>query len=201
MKRSYVPLLAAATLAAACGKPKVVVRAELEGGAVADLPVALINYDRKAVMDSLARAAGAPEPAFPQELIQQMRAISAEGQAAVQRGDTAVARVDAMRRALTARVDSVRAAQKAWVAKAYAPFDSAVQKRTERSGLKVSEDTTDASGRVTFKAGDPGTWWVSAHYTLPYSTLDWNVPVTVEKGQDSVVVVLRRANAVEKPAL
>jgi hypothetical protein len=200
MKRSYVPLLVAASVAAACGKPRVVVRAELENGAVADLPVALVNYDRKAILDSLARVAGAPEPAFPQDLIQQMRALAAEAQAAPQRGDTAVARVEAARRALVARADSIRAAQRAWAAKAYAQFDSVVQKRTARVGLEVHEDTTDASGRAVIE-GDDGRWWVTATYTLPYSRLDWNVPVEVRKDADSVVIVLRHANAVEKPAM
>jgi hypothetical protein len=200
MKRMYVPLaLAAAVLAAACGKPKVVVRAQLDGGPVADLPVRLLSYDRKAILDSLARAAKTPEPVFPQDLIQQMRRMDADLASARQRGDTAVARVDALRRALLARADSIRAAQQAWAARAYSRFDTLVQKKTAQRGLVIREDTTDAGGHAVFK-GDRGRWWITAHYTLQYSQLDWNVPVEVTEGKDSVVVVLTRANAVETPA-
>jgi hypothetical protein len=201
MKRPFVPLvLAASVAAAACGKPKVVVHAQLESGAVADLPVVLLNYDRKAILDSLARVSRVPEPAFPQDLIQQMQAIEAEQQSARQRGDTAVARVDALRRALLARADTIRGQQRAWATRAYAKFDSVVARRTARNGLVVHEDTTDAAGHVVLKA-DKGRWWVTAQYTLPYSQLVWSVPVDIQPGSDSVVVVLTHANAVEKPAL
>jgi hypothetical protein len=202
MKRTYVPLaLVAAVLAAACGKPKVVVRAQLDGGPVSDLPVRLLSYDGKAIRDSLARAAKTPEPAFPQDLIQQLRQIDGELASARQRGDTAVARVDAVRRALLARADTIRAAQQAWAARAYARFDTVVMKKTSQRGLVIREDTTDAAGRAEFKGDDKGRWWISAHYTLQYSQLDWNVAVDMVAGKDTIVVVLNRANAVETPAL
>ncbi|MDB4948278.1 MAG: hypothetical protein JWM27_927 [Gemmatimonadetes bacterium] len=197
MKRMYVPLALAATLvAAACGKPKVVVRAQLDGGPVADLPVRLLSYDRKAILDSLARSSKTPEPVFPQELIQQIRQLDAELPAARARGDTAVARVDAQRRALTARTDTIRALRQAWATRAFARFDTIVQKKTVQRGLVIREDTTDAAGRAELK-GDKGQWWISARYTLRYTELSWDIPVKVEPGQDSVVVTLTRANAVE----
>jgi len=201
MKRPFVPLaLAAALVAAACGDPKVVVHAQLENGAVADLPVVLLNYDRKAILDSLARAYKVPQPVFPQELIQQMQGLGAEEQAAHARGDTAVARVEALRRTLLARADSIREQQRAWADRAYARFDTIVIKRTARNGMLVREDTTDKHGLAVLPADD-GDFWVTAQYTLPYSRLEWSIPVKLPKGQDSAVVKLTRANAVEKPSL
>lgn len=201
MKRTIVPLVLLAAVAAACGKPKVVVRAELDGQPVGDLPVRLTSYDAKAIRDSLARVSKTPQPAFPQDLIQQMRAVDTALTSARQRGDTAVARVDALRRALLARADTIRAAQQAWAGRAYAKFDTAVNRRTQKTGLVIKEDTTDAAGHATFKGDDKGTFWVSAHYTLQYSQLDWSVPVKMSKDRDTIYVVLNRANAVETPAL
>jgi hypothetical protein len=202
MKRPFVPLALAAFLATtACSDYKVVVHAQLENGAVADLPVVLLNYDRKAILDSLARAYKVPQPAFPQELIQQIQGLSAEEQAAHARGDTAVARVEALRRTLLARADSIRAAQRAWADRAYARFDTIVTKRTARNGMLVREDTTDKQGMAVLPA-DHGEFWVTAQYTLPYSRLEWSVPVKLVKGEvDSAVVKLTRRNAIEKPSL
>jgi hypothetical protein len=201
MKRKFVPLVFAAVFLAACGKPKVVVRAELDGQPVGDLPVRLTSYDARAIRDSLARASKTPQPAFPQDLIQQMRQVDGDLASARQRGDTAVARVDALRRALLARADTIRAAQQAWADRAYAKFDTAVTKRTQQTGLVIREDTTDAAGHAEFKGDDKGTYWVSAHYTLQYSQLDWSVPVQMSKGRDTILVILNRANARETPAL
>ncbi|HET6231402.1 MAG TPA: hypothetical protein VFE05_15115 [Longimicrobiaceae bacterium] len=203
MKPALVPLLFASCVAlAACGKPKVVVRATLGAdGPISDLPVRLLPYDRTAILDSLGRLMKTPEPAIPQELIQQLQSLDAEQEAVKQRGDTAVTRWDAARRALSARAEAIRAARQAWAAKAYAKFDSAVIKRTANTGYTEKVDTTDAAGHAAM-TGDEGKWWVVARYTLPYSELEWSIPVTLQKkGQDSVVVVLDRSKAKVEPFL
>jgi hypothetical protein len=185
---------------AACGDggPRVAVRTDLDGAPVADLPVRLLPYDRDEVLDSLAEAADAPEPAIPPELLQQLQGLAAEERAVRQRGDTAVARFQAVRRAVFARADSLRAARRAWAQDAYAPFDSLAAGRAVTADREELADTTDASGTVTFTA-EPGRWWVYARYTLPYSELYWNFPVQVT--DDSTVVRLSRANAKERPFL
>lgn len=185
---------------AACGDagPSVVVRADLDGDAVADLPVRLLPYDRDEILDSLTKAADAPEPAIPPDLLQQLQGLAAEERAARQRGDTAVARFQATRRAVFARADSLRAARRDWVAAALAPFDSLVVRRLENGDREELADTTDTAGTVTFSA-EPGRWWVYARYTLPYSELYWNFPVDV--AGDTTTVRLSRANARERPFL
>lgn len=202
MKRIPIPMwaVAALLLLGACGDPKVVVRARLDGRPVADLPVRLLSYDWASIRDSLGRASKVPEPTFPQELIQQVRALDAEAAAARLRGDTAMMRVAALRDSVRARVNAIRAARSAWANKAYTRLDSAIIKRTTSTGRFETADTTDASGRAELGA-DKGEFWVSALYTLPYSQLEWSVPVRVTDGQDSVVVELSRRNAKERPLL
>lgn len=193
---ALVPLLVAA-----CGAdPQVVVQASLEasGAPIADLPVRLLPYDRQAILDSLARASEVPEPVIPQDLIQQLKTLDAQEQQARTRGDTALARVSQLRRSLNARADTVRAVREAWASKAYAGFQKAVEAKLDAAGASEMADTTDASGRVVFKASE-GPWWVSSRYTLPYSELNWNVPIQVTT--DSTRVPLTRANARERPFL
>lgn len=191
-----LPLL---LLLAACSEgPKVVVRAEVDGRPVADLPVTLLPYDRQAVLDSLAKEQEAPEPLFPADLVQAFRKLEAEEGAVKQRGDTAAARWTVQMRQVRARVDSLRAARKAWTDAAYAGFDEAARERLEAGGFSIEVDTTDATGLSTFRA-ETGQWWVTARYVLPESELEWNVPVAA--AGDSVVVRLTRQNARERPFL
>lgn len=203
-----VPLFAAA-LAAACGSdPPVVVRASLEpGGPVADLPVRLLPYDRTALLDSLAKASGRPEPTLPQEVIQRLRGDSLSAPArtgpdttkADSAATAAAARIRAMTPAqLRAFADSVLRARRVWEDSAYARYDSAAFQRVQAAGRGELSDTTDAAGVARFSAGD-GDWWVWARYTLRNEELDWVVPLKVVEGGDSMVVTLTRANAVSRP--
>jgi hypothetical protein len=199
MRGSAVAALPLLLLAAACGSdPKVVVHAEVDGQRVADLPVTLLPYDRQAVLDSLAKAQETPEPLFPVELVQQFRKLEAEENAVRQRGDSAVARWTVQMRQVRTRVDSLRAARKAWTDEAYADFEEAAEERVAASGLSVEVDTTDAGGYSAFRAAD-GQWWVTARYMLPEAELEWNVPVAATG--DSVVVRLTRQNARARPFL
>lgn len=202
MKSRPVPLavLLGSLALAACGDdgPRVAVRTDLDGAPVADLPVRLLPYDRDELLDSLAKKADDPEPAIPPELLQQLQGLAAEERAVRTRGDTAVARFQAVRRAVFARADSLRAARRDWAQESYAAFDSLAAGRAVAADREELADTTGASGTVTFTA-EPGRWWVYARYTLPYSELYWNFPVEVSG--DSTVVRLSRANARERPFL
>ena len=201
MNSRLVPLaalLGSLALAACDEEPRVGVVATLDGQPVADLPVRLLPYDREALLDSLARAAREPEPALPPDLLQQLQGLAAEDRAAAQRGDTAMARIRAVRRTAFARADSVRAARRAWAEKAFARFDSLAARRAEAADREELVDTTDVSGAAAFRA-EPGRWWVYARYTLPYSELTWSFPVQV--AGDSVPVRLSRENAKERPSL
>lgn len=190
-------VLACLLLAAACGaEPKVVVRAELDGQPVPDLPVRLLSYDRQAILDSLALAREEPEPRLPQELLQRFSAIQAEEARLRQSGDTALRRVSAERQALQARLDSLRKVRTAWLEKIQEPFEEAVEERAGAASERA--DTTDASGRAELPAGE-GKQWVVARYVLPETVLEWEVTVTARG--DSTTVRLNRENAKTEPLL
>ena len=197
MKRHFVVL--ALLAAAACGTdPKVVVHASLqEGGApITDLPVQLLPYDRQALIDSLGKAADDPEPELPQEVLQQQEALQAEAAAVRQRGDTAVARWNAARRALSAQLAAHQRARAAWADSAYKDFPEVAKAAAAAKELSEASDTTDASGRAELPA-EEGQYWVYARYVLPDTELEWNVRMT--HTGDSTVVPLTRANAKERP--
>lgn len=193
MKRALL-FLAVLTTAAGCSDSKVVVRAALaEGGEpIVDMPVYLLPYDRKALMDSLAKAADEPEPTIPADLVQQLERLSA---APATPGDSTARSAAAARRVLQARIDSIRAARVQWRRQVFAPFDSVARMKESELGETAASDTTDARGSAAIPA-DEGRFWLYATYVLPETTLEWNLPVAVRG--DSVVVSLTRGNAKEQ---
>lgn len=80
MKRSFVLSTLLLVLLAACQRNQVVVEAALSGPdgepqPLAELPVRLLPYDRDAIFDSLEAAYAEPEPAIPQDLLEQQQEI------------------------------------------------------------------------------------------------------------------------------
>jgi hypothetical protein len=203
MKRMLVFL---ALAAAACDAgPKVVVRASLDGRPVADMPVRLLPYDRQAILDSLSAALEMPEPAVPQDLLQQMRSLETDSAPVKPVADTAYMRRlrertrarSAEAAALRARYDSIVRARAVWSDTMTRLYDEAARQRQADLGLTEHADTTDAQGRAEL-GGAEGKWWVVASYVLPEATLEWTLPVTIRG--DSAVVTLTRQNARERPA-
>ncbi|HEX8210789.1 MAG TPA: hypothetical protein VF584_11480 [Longimicrobium sp.] len=198
MKRQFV-VLALLACAAACGTdPKVVVRASLTPGGepIADLPVQLLPYDREELLDSLAEAADDPEPTLPQEVLQQQQDLQAESASVRLKGDTAVARWNAQRRAIAAQVAANQRARAAWRDSAYKDFPEAARAAAVARELSEAIDTTDATGRAVLPA-EEGQYWIYARYILPDTELEWNVKMTLTG--DSTIVPLTRSNAKEKP--
>ncbi|HEU0015352.1 MAG TPA: hypothetical protein VFQ45_16810, partial [Longimicrobium sp.] len=113
MKR-WLLLAACCAAAAGCSDSKVVVRASLDQGGqpIADLPVWLLPYDRKALADSMLRAGEMPEPAIPADLLTQLESLTAREKEAA--GDSARRQVQAARRTLQARIDSIKTARRVW---------------------------------------------------------------------------------------
>ncbi len=134
-----------------------------------------------------------PEPAIPAELI--ARLDTARSRAARPAGDTLLAGLTAERRALEARIDSIRVARRAWRDRVYAPLDSLARLREEELGTGARSGNTDARGSVAF-AADEGRFWIWSVYVLPEATLEWSVPV-VARG-DSTRAALTRENARER---
>ncbi|HEV7587064.1 MAG TPA: hypothetical protein VGO40_02945 [Longimicrobium sp.] len=199
MKRS-VWVLAVLVAAPACGGGEnVVLRASLdEAGAqpVADLPVRLLPYDRQGILDSLARESDSPQPKLPADAMDRLRSLQAEEARVKPRGDSAVARVAAERRAYVAGLDSIRKAREKWLEARSEDFATAAKERNPH-GLGELSDTTDAAGRASF-AAHAGKWWAVSRYVLPDAVLEWAVPVRA-KDKDSVVVHLTRQNARVEP--
>lgn len=194
MKRS-VWLVALLATAACGGGDNVVVRAELDGQPVGDLPVRLLQYDRQGVLDSLAAENGTPEPKIAGSAVERLRSLRAEAAAVKAKGDTAaLRRIEAERRALLAQVDSTRRARDKWLHDVDKDFQEAVKGTPAEHA-----DTTDAAGRASFGV-DKGKWYAVSRYVLPDGVLEWQVPVTTREG-DSTVVRLTRANAHEEPPL
>lgn len=201
MKRPVWSIVLLAAVAACGGShDNVVVRASLgpEGAQpVGDLPVRLIPYDRRAILDSLAKDSGEPEPAYPDSALERLRMLQAEAARVKPRGDTAVARVEAQRRALVVQLEAVRMARDKWLEARREDFEQAVKERTSRTGFTEKVDTTDATGRASFKV-DAGRWYAVSRYVLPDAVLEWQVRVNAEEG-DSTVVRLTRQRADEEP--
>jgi hypothetical protein len=194
--------LALLLAAAACGgdRDNIIVRASLGPGGtqpVADLPVRLLPYDRRAILDSLAEESGDSIPAYPADAMQHLRMLQAEAARVKPRGDTAVARVEAQRRAYVAQLDGVRKARQKWLDDNRQAFEAAVKARTSE-GEKA--DTTDAQGRASFSV-EEGDWWVVSSYVLPDAVLEWQrrLPADLPKKGDSLVVNLSRQRAREEP--
>jgi len=199
MKR---PLWALALLvaAAACGgdQDNVVVRASLGAGGtqpVPGLPVRLLPYDRRAILDSLAEESGDTIPAYPPGAMERLRMLQAEAARVKPRGDTAVARVEGQRRAFVAQLEAIRKARAKWLADRQEDFEAAVKQRTS---VPERVDTTDAQGRASF-AVEEGNWWVVSSYVLPDAVLEWQRRVTLPRKGDSTVVRLTRERAKEEP--
>lgn len=190
-------LLAACVAAAGCSDSKVVVRAHLaeNGQPVADLPVWVLPYDRQALMDSLAQAAGEPEPGIPAPLVTQLEGLTARERELQAAGDPRLPAFRARRMGIQRQVDSIRVARRAWRGRTFAAFDSLARARQAELGATAASDTTDARGVARIGA-DEGRAWIWAAYVLPDVTLEWNIPVTVRG--DSTVVELTRENATER---
>lgn len=182
-------------LAACDAGPHVVVRASLQGRPVADLPVTLLPYDRDGLQDSLRREAGDDAPALSQELLRKLAGVdSALARPAAD--SAALTRADSLRQErarLTARLDSGRQKVVRWEARLRTRADSLGRLQAEAAERSGASDTTDAAGRAEL-ASSPGQSWARARYVLPDAIMEWNVPVTLPAGQDSVVLVLDERN-------
>lgn len=110
-------------------------------------------------------------------------------------------RFDSLQRGTIRASDSIRILQENWADEVFDGVGQIFLARQRESGLDMAVDTTNANGvaRTNLRV-KPGQYWVHARYDLPYTELYWNIPVTVERGEPTVVE-LTRANALERPKL
>lgn len=203
MRRTCALFLLVSLGAVGCGgDPEVVVEATLprQGAAaapVADMPVRLLPYNRDSVIAGLRQKAKTSEPEVPPELLARIDSLQATA-ARARAGDTLNVARERTLRTLRAQVDSIRAARQAWSAETLKGFNEAVQARLENlGGVQELADTTDAAGRVTFRAPE-GRWWVFARYLLPDRELYWNLPLQIR--DEPATVRLTIENAEVRPA-
>jgi hypothetical protein len=111
----------------------------------------------------------------------------------------AFGRYDNLLKRFASQAEELRVRRDLWADEAYASVDEVIAARLKELGREVSTDTTNASGIIRFKL-KPGQWWINAFYDLPYEELYWNVPVEVQRG-DPTQVVLNRASAQSRPKL
>lgn len=192
MKTTIPALLLLVALAACDDGPRVVVRASLDGRPVADLPVTLLPYDRDALQDSLRATDESDAAQLPQELLRDVAKLDSTIQR-TPRDSAGTLRADSLRArrdSLAARADS---AARAWEARLLHRADSLGRLRAEAEERSPAADTTDASGRASLPA-EPGQVWLRARYVLPDAVMEWNVPVTLPAGQDSLAAVLDETN-------
>jgi hypothetical protein len=106
-------------------------------------------------------------------------------------------RTKELRNRFTQSAQEYSTRREAWGEEAFVPVDSIIMVRLDQLGREVAADTTDANGIAVF-ALKTGQWWIHARYELPFDELYWNEPVTVARGEPTVVQ-LTRATAEVRP--
>jgi hypothetical protein len=129
---------------------------------------------------------------------QQYTRLEAEEARVKQQADQAFATFTQLQEATIGRIDALRVAREQWADEAFRNFAEIVDAKLEQSGREELADTTDASGRVSFRAPE-GQWWVYGRYTLLYEELYWNEPIEVTG--DSTYILLSEENAELRPEL
>lgn len=109
--------------------------------------------------------------------------VTAARTAAESRQAAARRTLDRVRDATTPRIDSARAALKAWEDSAYRDYEKLTSELLRRSTVQAVTDTTDQAGVATLMLppGRYGRWWIYARTwdsSDPNAEWYWNVPVT-----------------------
>lgn len=115
------------------------------------------------------------------------------------RSDSAFARFTSMQSQVAAQSEEIRILREQWEDEAFEPVDLLIYNRLKELKRTEVSDTTTAAGVAQFKV-QPGKWWVTARYELPYQELYWNIPVDVERGAP-LEIRLTRENAIVRPKL
>lgn len=112
-------------------------------------------------------------------------------------GRQAVARrtLNRAREAARPRIDSARAALRAWEDSAYADYEKLTGELLRRSAVQGVTDTTDGNGAATLQLprGRDGRWWIYARTwdaSDPNAEWYWNIPVagdSVRLGPENAV--------------
>ena len=88
---------------------------------------------------------------------------------------------------LTQQAREIQLTRENWANEAFAPVDSIFMAMEDELGREVQYDTTSTQGVVRFGGVPPGQWWVNARYDRQFDELYWNLPVDVQRGEETVV--------------
>lgn len=195
------------SLAAAYGTPEPEIPADLEAAreqiAAAQTQWRQLQDRWNALRDSLQTITGQleqyarGEPRYVQ-LFNLFGEVEREYGAVERRMDAAFEQFTGLQEASLQQTQEVRLRRSEWADEAFEDVGTVMAAAQTASGLRLAADTTDASGVATF-AVKPGQYWVYGRVEELYNELYWNVPLTVEKGDQPVTLTLTRANAQIRP--
>jgi hypothetical protein len=151
--------------------------------------------DLRASLDQLNRASGQYVAMF-----NQFNALEAQVTAAERQMNEAFQRFQNLQNRYAQRAQETRLARDQWADAAYADVDRIIAARLRELRREEAVDTTDANGIARLRGVRAGQWWIYARYDLPFEELYWNIPVTVERG-DQAQVELTRQTAEVRPKL
>lgn len=127
------------------------------------------------------------------ELFAQFNELEAEMNEAEQVRDSSFEEFTEMQSETIEDLEEAQFEIERWEEEAFADYGEVMEQKLEETGQSIQTDTTDATGRATFRP-DPGEWWVHARHQGPIEELYWNIRVDVERGEP-VELLLQRDNA------
>jgi len=98
-----------------------------------------------------------------------------------------------------AAAEAAALAREEWADDAFAEIGTHIDQALEESGRDIQYDTTAATGIARFQV-EPGQWWVTARYELPFEELYWNIPLEATRDAPSQIR-LTLENAIRRPKL
>jgi len=113
--------------------------------------------------------------------------------------NAAFERFTSLQSASIAAAEAAALAREEWADDAFAEVGEHMDAALEATGRDIMYDTTAATGIARFEV-EPGQWWVTARYELPFEELYWNVPFDASTDAPAQVR-LTLDNAIRRPKL
>lgn len=196
------------SLTAAAERPEPPIPQEIldQQAAIADAQQEWREQDSRwsALRDRLQRMSDQLEDLHPGQaqyvaLFREWQDLEAQYNRAERASEAAFERYDELSKESLTATQEIRIERENWADEAFADVTEVFAAKIRASGLDAYADTTAATGVARFQV-DPGQYWVTARYELPFTELYWNVPVTVQRGEP-VTLTLNNENAEERPIL
>ncbi|HSJ24187.1 MAG TPA: hypothetical protein VK929_05925 [Longimicrobiales bacterium] len=125
-------------------------------------------------------------------LFREVNALFEEEAAAQRQMDQAFSRFSGLQDRYQSQAETTRLAREQWEDAAYADVERVIASRLREMRMAEHADTLDANGVTRYRGLEPGEWWVTARYELPYEELYWNIPINVQRGEPTQVQLTRQ---------